>query len=88
MSDYDLEFIYHEGRANLVADALSRKSNHSLSTLSSVQKLHRDFTKLNLEVIRKGGLQEYLGALAIQHSFFEEIFNSQDKNPKLLKLKE
>ncbi|XP_057543279.1 uncharacterized protein LOC130821504 [Amaranthus tricolor] len=50
MTDYDLEFIYHEGRANLVADALSRKSNHSLSALDGVEELHRDFARLNLEV--------------------------------------
>ncbi|XP_057528592.1 uncharacterized protein LOC130807408 [Amaranthus tricolor] len=28
ISDYDLEIDYHEGRANVVADALSRKSRH------------------------------------------------------------
>ncbi|XP_057550633.1 uncharacterized protein LOC130828686 [Amaranthus tricolor] len=50
MADYDLDFIYHEGRANLVADALSRKSNHSLSALDGVEELHRDFARLNLEV--------------------------------------
>ena len=38
-------------------------------------------------MIRKDGLQECLGALAIQPLFFEEILNSQGKDPKLLKLK-
>ena len=88
MTDYDLEFIYHEGRANLVADALSRKSNHSLSALDGVEELHRDFARLNLEVVRKGELQGCLNALSIRPSFFEEILNFQDKDPKLLKLKE
>ncbi|XP_057518435.1 uncharacterized protein LOC130799350 [Amaranthus tricolor] len=50
MIDYDLEFKYHEGRENLVADALSRKSNHSLSALDGVEELHQDFARLNLEV--------------------------------------
>ncbi|XP_057548115.1 uncharacterized protein LOC130826550 [Amaranthus tricolor] len=88
MTDYDLEFIYHEGRANLVADALSRKSNYSLSALDGVEELHRDFARLNLEVVCKGELQGCLNALSIRLSFFEEILNSQDKDPKLLKLKE
>ncbi|XP_057532893.1 uncharacterized protein LOC130810782 [Amaranthus tricolor] len=88
MKDYDLEFIYHEGRANLVADALSRKSNPSFSALNGVEELHRGFSRLNLEVVRKGELQGCLSALAIRPSFFEEILNSQDKDPKLLKLKE
>ncbi|XP_057538063.1 uncharacterized protein LOC130815591 [Amaranthus tricolor] len=39
-------------------------------------------------MVRKGELQGCLNALAIRPSFFEEILNSQDKDPKLLKLKE
>ena len=85
MTDYDLEFIYHEGRANLVADALSRKSKHSLSALDRVEELHRDFVGMNLEVVRKGELQGCLNAFSIRPSFFEEILNSQDKDPRLLK---
>ncbi|XP_057545868.1 uncharacterized protein LOC130824866 [Amaranthus tricolor] len=50
MTNYDLEFIYHEGRANLVADALSRKTNPLLSALDGAEELHRDFVRLNLEV--------------------------------------
>ena len=71
-----------------MADALSRKSSHSLSALGGVEELHRDFARLNLEVVRKGELQGCLNALAIRPSFFEEILNSQDKDPKLLKLKD
>ena len=88
MTDSNLEFMYHEGRANLVADALSRKSSHTLTTLVRVEELNRDFVKVVLEVIREGELQQCLGALAIQPSFFEEILSSQDKDPKLMKLKE
>ena len=88
MTDYDLEFIYHEGRANLVADALSRKSNHWMPAVDGVEELHWDFTRLNLEVVGKGELQGCLNALSIRPSFFEEILNFQDKDPKLLKLKE
>ena len=72
----------------MVAYALSRKSNSSLSALDGVKELHRDFFRLNLEMVRKGELQECLNALAIRPSFFEEILNSQDKDLKLLKLKE
>ena len=88
MTDYDLEFVYHEGRANLVADALSRKSSHTLAALGEVEELSRELAKLKLEVIREGKLQHSLSALAIQLSFFEEILNSQDKDPKLVKIKD
>ena len=57
MTDYDLDFVYHEGRTNLVADGLSRKSSHTLTVLGGVEELNRDFSKLGLEVIREGELQ-------------------------------
>ena len=62
IADYNLELMYHEGQANLVADALSRKSKHSLSALDGVEELHRDFARLNLEVVRTGELKECLSA--------------------------
>lgn len=42
ISDYDLEIIYHEGRTNVVADALSRKSSHSLATLVVSKHLSKE----------------------------------------------
>ncbi|XP_057517937.1 uncharacterized protein LOC130798856 [Amaranthus tricolor] len=88
MTDYDFEFVYHKARANFVADALSRKSSHTLATLSGVEELNGDFTRLNLEVIQESELQYCVSALAIQLSFLEEIPSLQDKDPKLVKLKE
>ena len=41
-----------------------------------------------MAVIQRGELQQCLGVLAIQLSFFEESLSSQDKVPKLVKLKE
>ena len=88
MTDYDIEFVYHEGRAYLVADASSKKSSHTLAALDGIEELNRDFARLNLEVIRKGELQHFLGDLAIQPSFFKEIQSSHNKDLKLVKLKE
>ena len=56
MTDYDLEFVYYEGQDNLVVHALSRKFSSTLAALSGVEELNRDFTTLNLEVIREGEL--------------------------------
>ncbi|XP_057535243.1 uncharacterized protein LOC130813427 [Amaranthus tricolor] len=80
-----LKYLYTQPDLNM---RQRRKSNHSLSALDGVEELHRDFARLNLELVRKGEFQECLNALAIRPSFFEEILNSQDKDPKLLNLKE
>ena len=39
---YDLDFTYHEGKANLVAYVLSRKTTHSVNALTGSGELIRD----------------------------------------------
>ena len=43
IKDYDLDIQYHEGKANIVADMLSRKFSHSLNTLVVADKLCEEF---------------------------------------------
>ena len=33
IKDYDLEILYHQGKANVVVDALSRKKHVSVATM-------------------------------------------------------
>ena len=39
LKDYDCSIIYHSGKANVVADALSRKSVRSLAHISTKRRL-------------------------------------------------
>ncbi|XP_021771795.1 uncharacterized protein LOC110735930 [Chenopodium quinoa] len=39
LSDYELDIQYHEGKANVVADALSRKSEHSMNVMAVSDQL-------------------------------------------------
>ncbi|XP_074303274.1 uncharacterized protein LOC141637731 [Silene latifolia] len=52
VNDYDLELLYYEGRANVVADALSRKNVHSLIPCSALpEALVREFEKMSIGVV-------------------------------------
>ena len=75
MTDYDLEVYVSRGASEL-GHALSRKSSHTLTVLDGAEELNRDFANLNLEVIGEGELEQCLGALAIQPSFFKKFLSS------------
>ena len=48
IKDYDCSINYHPGKANVVADALSRKEK--LNVLSVPEEIYKEFQKLELEI--------------------------------------
>ena len=62
IKDYDMRLHYHPGKANVVADALSRKSHvNTLMTGGLPKELAEDLCKLCLERVPRG----YVAALEI-----------------------
>ena len=65
LKDYDMRLHYHPGKANVVADALSRKSHvNTLMTGEIPKELAEDLRELCLEIVPRG----YVTALEIQSS--------------------
>ena len=62
LKDYDYDILYHAGKANMVADALSRKSSGSLAHISVerrplIQELHKLVDQgFMLKINKSGGL--------------------------------
>jgi hypothetical protein len=86
IKDYDLEVHYHHGKANVVADALSRKvhCNHlELETVS--EPLCEEMRRLNLEVVQAGN--HY--ALAAESNLYDRIVIAQrnDEDIQIIKQK-
>ena len=68
IKDYDLEIHYHLGKANVVVDALSRKSYyHTLITESVPPKLKEEIDDFQLEILPHGLLNE----LCIQYDLID-----------------
>ena len=88
IKDYDLDIQYHEGKANVVADALSRKARHGVNSLVVADELCRDMERLSLEIIKEGTLEGMLSNMSIQPTVFEEIKESQAGDVKLERIKE
>jgi hypothetical protein len=74
IKDYDLEIHYHTGKANMVADALSRKAScHCLIVRTPDTTLCQEMEKLNLGMIQHGTLTQ----LKLESVLLQRIIDAQ-----------
>jgi hypothetical protein len=74
IKDYDLEVHYYPGKANVVADALSRKAQCNCVTMySKIVTLCDELRKLNMEVISPGTLNY----ISVEPNLHEQIVLAQ-----------
>jgi hypothetical protein len=67
IKDYDLEVHYHLGKANVVADALSRKLQCNCILMDSrINTLCDELSKMQIEVIPSGSLSHISVEPALQ----------------------
>ncbi|XP_074301533.1 uncharacterized protein LOC141632934 [Silene latifolia] len=69
-------------KANVVADALSRKSIHALSSARSRVRLHNELWEMGIHMIRRG---EILGDLTVEPELYEEIRELQKADARIQK---
>ena len=78
IKDYDLEIVYHAGKANVVADAPGRKIylEECIERLTSVDELQTELRRMSLEVWiqhERGQLQ----SLDVHADLLDEILREQ-----------
>jgi hypothetical protein len=85
IKDYDLSLQYHPGKANVVADALSRKVYvNCLSTDDLPEDLCRGLRDLSLEVVPTG----FLASLIIQPTLMDRIREAQKGDKEIEKIRD
>ena len=88
IKDYDCSINYHPGKANVVADALSRKSYSFSAALLTTQKhIIVDLQKLGVDIVT-GDSQSYLASLSVQPTLIDKIKAAQSGDPQLFKIME
>jgi hypothetical protein len=70
IKDYDLNIHYHLGKANVVADTLSRKHyRNNLMVQKEQPTLYEEMEKLSLEIVEEGQLNE----LRVKYTLEDQI---------------
>ena len=80
-----LEVYYHPGKANVVADALSRKSYYNCLTVRTMGlTLCQEMEKLNVKVIQQGSLTNKI----VEANIRDQIIAAQKENKGIAHIKE
>jgi hypothetical protein len=84
IKDYDLVVHYHPDKANVVADALSRKHCNYVTLEPYNEPLCEEMRKLNLELVERGNLY----AISIESPLHERIAMAQLNDEEVRKIKQ
>nr|CAH67761.1 H0124E07.8 [Oryza sativa] len=80
IKDYDVGIHYHPGKANVVADALSRKSHcNTLNVRGIPPELNQQMEALNLSIVGCG----FLAALEAKPTLLDQIREAQKNDPNM-----
>ena len=85
IKDYDMKLHYHPGKANVIVDALSRKSYANTLESTGLQKdLAEDLRDLRLEIVPRG----FVATMEVQSTLLEKIREAQKDDKEIAEIKE
>ena len=85
VKDYDIDIQYHPGNANVVADALSRKTAHSSTLITKEPRVHADFERAEI-VVALEGLKAQLARLTVKSTLQQRLVEAQVREPGLVRV--
>src|SRR5512142_1521282 len=84
IKDYDMSIHYHPGKANVVADALSRKSYCTALCIEGMcEELRQEFEHLNMGIVEHG----FVAALEARPTLVDQVRAAQVNDPEIAELK-
>src|SRR4051812_37961475 len=84
IKDYDLNVQYHPGKANVIADALSRKSHINVANVETMPlELCEQFKELKWEIVPSG----YVATLEVKPDLLERIRGAQKNDAEIEEIK-
>jgi hypothetical protein len=85
IKDYDLEVHYHPGKANVVADALNRKTHCNCLTVKPLDiSLRHEIEKLGIEIVQQGSVANIM----VETTIRDKIISTQKENKGIVYIKE
>ena len=87
LEDYDFTLYYHPGKANMVADALSRKSRGALASIASWKwQMLKTMGQFGLQYSEQA--QGTLGSLVATPYLLSRVIESQGEDAEIVSIKD
>ena len=83
VKDYDVDILYHLGKANVVANALSRKSAHTSALISTQKAIQQDLECTDVAVA-VGEVATQFAQLTVQPTLRQRLIDRQHGDPDLV----